>query len=372
VYLRAIRDLVGPSLLVQIDPTDYVSRLASALEQVEATRAQIAGLGVTESRLLELVGFAREEREIQERELARIQEASVLGGGNESEIERRRATLLLAQRNETSLLEQIDQIGPRRTELRARLGDLMAAAEMARLNVARTVVTSPIAGAIQEVRYRPGEWAAAGSVIARVVDLSRVEVPLRVPVSAAASIAVGDAAVLRSDSRGGLEWAGVVARLAPEVDPQTRTFTVFVEVEQDAGADRAVLRPGQFVVGRITTGTSWPVLLVPRRAVDQDAVFVAADAGPDAAIGSRVVRRVGVQTLFHVAAARPDLDPVETQWSAVRADGGLAPGAPVIVSNLDDLHDGLLIATEGTGNTGGPGGGGAAAAAAPGDGGPTP
>lgn len=346
-YLRALRLWAGRGLILQIEPTDYLGRYQSALEQAHSTRAQLQSLAVQEIRFGQMAALARQEREIQERELGRVIEADAQGGGNESEIERRRATLFQAQRVETGLLEQLDQIEPRRLELQARLRDQESAADVARQNLARTVVTSPIDGTLQDVLFRPGEWVPAGTPVARVVDLSRVEVPLRMSIAAGSSIAVGDPVSLRTDGIADLEFSGRVARLAPEADPQTRTFTVFVEVLQSPGGPAPMLLPGQFVVGRATTSGTQRVLLVPRRAVEEDAVYVAREAGPDAAIGSRVARRVPVSVLFNLVGDRPDLDPVETQWSAVRADVALDEGAPIIVSNLDDLHDGLLVGVAG-------------------------
>lgn len=343
--LASVEAAAAGGLIVRIDPSDYLSRLTSALEQAAATRAQIESLQVQETRAREMAGLAREEREIQEREVGRLIEAIAQGGGNDSEVERRRGLLLAAQRNETILLDQIDRISPRRAELEAILREQASGADVARQNLARTVVTSPIAGVLQEILYRPGEWAQAGTTIARVVDLSRIEVPLRVPVSASAEVGPGDAATLRIDNGSGREWHGRVVRLSPEADAATRTLTVYVEVDQAVGGaeGRGLLLPGQFVVGRIQSSRTERVVLVPRRAVAEDTVFIAAsEVGED---GSRVTvaRRARVEVLFNLVGDRPDLDPVETQWSAVRAGAGLVAGSAVIVSNLDDLHDGLLV-----------------------------
>ncbi len=355
-YLASLREAAEGGLILRIDPSDYIARLRSALEQAAGTRAQLASLVVQETRAREMAELAKQEREIQERELGRLESAITQGGGNESEVERRRGLLLLARRNETGLLEQIDRVGPRRAELEANLREQESNAEVARQNLARTVVTSPIDGVLQEVMYRPGEWAQAGTPIARVVDLSRVEVPLRVPMAASTAVQVGDEAILRIDSRDDREWRGRVVRVSPEADPQTRTLSVYVEVEQTgaAGSDagRAPLLPGQFVVGRIQTVRTERVMLVPRRAVLEDSLFVAAPAEGEGGVPVVVARRVGVDVLFNLVGERPDLDPVETQWSAVRPDGQLAVGAAIIVSNLDDLREGLVIGVDASGATG--------------------
>ncbi|MCA9288767.1 MAG: HlyD family efflux transporter periplasmic adaptor subunit [Phycisphaerales bacterium] len=346
-YLDWLRAAAGEGLIVQIDPSDYIARLDSALDQIAATRAQIASLGVQEARVREQVALATREREVQERELGRLEEAQSAGGANVSEIERRRSTLFLAQRVEAQLLEQYEQIEPRRTELRARLRDQAAVARIARENLGRTVITSPIAGSLQEVMVEQGEWVQSGAPVARVVDLSRVEVPLRVPMSAAGSIRVGDGVTLRADVRADLSWEGRVARLAPEGDAGTRTLTVFVEVRQDPGGDADLLRPGQFVVGDVRTQRLERVLLVPRRVIADDRLYIAVES--EAAEGGTIMvaRSVHATPLFAVVGQRPDLDPLETEWIALARGGQLGEGDRVIVTNIDDLHEGLVVGVAG-------------------------
>ena len=346
-YLDWLRQAAGEGLIVQIDPSDYIARLDSALDQIAATRAQIASLVVQQARLEEQVALATREREVQERELARIEEAQAAGGANQSEIERRRSTLFLAQRVETQLLEQLEQIEPRRTELRARLRDQASVARIARENLARTVITSPIAGSLQDVMVERGEWVQSGSTVARVVDLSRVEVPLRVPMSAAGSIRVGDGVTLRADVRADLSWEGVVARLAPEGDAGTRTLTVFVEVRQDPDGAGDLLRPGQFVVGDVRTERMERVLLVPRRVIADDRLYVAIESEAAEGGSITVARSVDATPLFAVVGQRRDLDPLETEWIALEHGGELREGDRIIVTNIDDLHDGLVVGVDG-------------------------
>ena len=322
--LARLRETSSGALLVRIDPSDYLARLESALQQASATQAQIASLDVQSARLAEMLALSRDERQIQQRELARAIAANEQGGGNETEIERRRTAVLVAQRSETDLLEQLDLIEPRRSELLARLRDQRAAAELARLNLARTVVTSPIAGTIQEVMARPGEWLPAGAAVAQVTDLSRVEVPLRLPIAAAAAVAVGDRADLRTDSAEPRAWSGKVVRIAPEADPQTRTFTAFVEVEQDPGSASPLL-PGQFVAA--PSARAGPSGSCSVRAVEDDHVTSAEDR-------TDVSRPASVSVLFHIVGdSRTSIsrDPVELRIGERRR------GDPVIVA-LDDLH----------------------------------
>ncbi|MCW5776732.1 MAG: efflux RND transporter periplasmic adaptor subunit, partial [Phycisphaeraceae bacterium] len=219
-----------------------------------------------------------------------------------------------------------------------------AASRIAADDLERTTIRSPIDGVLQRVDPRPGELLGVGAPVARIVDLRRVEAPLRLPVSAAASVAVGDRAELVADSPAATRWDGRVVRIAPEADARTRTITVFVEVEQriDYGADdplagaRTLLLPGQFVIGRVYSGRSEPRVLVPRRALDSDRVMVVVREGE----GWRVRARAVAPPRF-IEAEFPTLDPDETQWAVIPA--GLEDGERVVLAGRDELADGMAV-----------------------------
>ncbi|KAA0215025.1 MAG: HlyD family efflux transporter periplasmic adaptor subunit [Cyanobacteria bacterium CYA] len=151
--------------------------------------------------------------------------------------------------------------------------------------------SQPISGVIQSVALDDGEWAQAGQVVARIVNLDRVEIPLRVPVSAGRHLRVGDPVQIRARQEDREGWSGAIARIAPEADEQTRSLTVFVEVVQEAGGAR-LLRPGQFVSGLVSSSTASKQVVVPRRAIVDDRILLASETeNPEAAIWP-VARRI--------------------------------------------------------------------------------
>ena len=141
-----------------------------------------------------------------------------------------------------------------RAALEARLAVEEAQEATAALNVSRTVIAAPFEGRIVDVNVDTGERVAPGQVVARLVDLSHLEVPLQAPVSAASSIRVGDEVSVMADGPSGDTWTGRIARMSPEADPTNRTVTVFVEIQQDPSGSESLLRPGQFVIGTIAAG----------------------------------------------------------------------------------------------------------------------
>ncbi len=335
-------------LIARVEPADFRARLASAEQAAIATQANIAALDIELARALEQVELQGEEVELARNDVERTRTAIERGAGMQRELDAEIADLRRNERALASLRQAAELIAPRRAALEAQLLDQRARIDLARLDVQRTEITSPIDGFIQRVDVEAGELVTIGSRVARVVDLRRIEVPLRLPSAAAGSLGVGDAVTLRVDGNAQGPWEGAVVRVAPETDAATRTVTVFVEVEQEVSADALAQRdaelilPGRFLMGEVRADAAGEALvLVPRGAVVADTVTIA-DVAPDGSIRSR---QVPVRIAFGVRGSYPQIDPREREWAALEP-GSLEPGARIIVSNLDQLGTGTLVRTE--------------------------
>lgn len=332
-------------LIVQIDRSDYLARSRAADQQVAQALADLDGLDIDEQAWTEQVRLTEEQAAIESRELRQAMDALERGASTPSEIDRRTKSVRALEAQVSTMRQQLGRVPSRRAALQANLERLRADADLARENLARATVTSPITGVLQRVDVERGELLAVGSPIARVVDLSRLEVPLKIPATALGYVRVGDGARLTPDGPGTNSWRGEVVRIAPEADAATRTLTVFVEVSQDPAAfertdhsGATMLLPGQFVVGVITGAPERGRLVVPRRAVQDGKVFVATPNGQ----GGWTAREAPVSVLFHTTGEFPSIDRYENEWSVLEASP-IADGEPIIVTNLDVMLDGTFV-----------------------------
>ncbi|MCE7967845.1 MAG: efflux RND transporter periplasmic adaptor subunit [Leptolyngbya sp. PLA3] len=278
-------------MLFELDPVDFELAAAGARESIASLDAQLTGLDVEEERLSLQLDMAEEETRVAQRDLERARSAVAEGAGSQAELDQRLAAVRRAERVASGLRQLVDLVPSRRTELKARAEAQRVALRQAEENLRRTVITAPISGVIQSVALDDGEWAQAGQVVARIVNLDRVEIPLRVPVSAGRHLRVGDPVQIRARQEDREGWSGAIARIAPEADEQTRSLTVFVEVVQEAGGAR-LLRPGQFVSGLVSSSTASKQVVVPRRAIVDDRILLASETeNPEAAIWP-VARRI--------------------------------------------------------------------------------
>ncbi len=330
-------------LIVQLDDADYANAYESARLAADALQAQINGLAVEAERIGAQIGFADDEIEAAMRDLERTENAIAQGAGSSGERDVKLLALRRLQREQLALKQQLDLIPSRRAQLMAQLGGQRANERTAKENQRRAKIVSPLDGDITSVSYRVGDWAGNGSVVARVVDLSKLEVPLRLPASSSSWVRVGDSVSLWiGDAEGEAAQSGRIVRIAPEADAGSRTITVYVEVEQDR-SDSARLLPGQFVLGRVRTRDPNRRVVLPRRAVQDGFVFVAVD---DPASDAMVIDRFAVRASYGFDGRIEELDRYETQWIALDLEHEPAAGSAVVVTLLDQLEVGMRVILE--------------------------
>ena len=327
------RRVEAGELIVQIQDEEYADRVAASEAVAEALRADLQGLEVEVESTQETLALAERAVELTRTELERFRDAAVSAGVQQIEIDRLERQLTQEQRAAESLRERLSLLPTRRGRLEAQLASARADLRLAQRNLDRTRIVAPIAGVLQSVETRKGERVSVGTPIARIVDLSVMEVPLSLPVSAGASVRVGSPAELSTGGDEPTVWEGAVARIAPEADEGTRTLTVFVEVEQDPESRARLLRAGRFVMGRVEGGRSLPRLVVPRSAVREDRLVTVDE--------SSRARLCDVNVLYQLDGRFPALHPRETQWSVV--EGELEPGDRVIISLLGSMTPGRLV-----------------------------
>ena len=129
-------------------------------------------------------------------------------------------------------------------------------------------------GVILERNATMGMMAAAGEVLFKIADNSVVWVVADVPEYDLAQVRVGDVVTVKLQNRPGEALTGAVDLIYPEIQSQTRTAKVRVELPNPEGH----LAANMFADVQIATGVRQPVVAVPTSAVvdtgDRQIVFV--------------------------------------------------------------------------------------------------
>jgi membrane fusion protein, multidrug efflux system len=252
-----------------------------------------------------------------------------------------------------SALAQLDLARAQAAQSKARLDEL-------HITLANTVIVSPVNGFVARRSADPGAFVSQNAPIADVVDIGRVRLVVNIVERDLRQIAAGDEALVQVDAYPGENFTGRIARVAPVLDPATRTAPIEIEIPNSDFR----LKPGMYARVGITTGRSKDALVVPVNAV--------IDLGG----------RRGVFIPLNNQAVFRSVQIGSEQRNFIEILGGLSEGDRVITTGAGSLRDGDSIlfvdGEEGYGprDLGGPGpaatrpsggpGGGAVGAARPG------
>jgi len=211
--------------------------------------------------------------------------------------------------------EKVGEAAVRQTE---------AALSLARLQLSRTEVMSPLDGMVVKRLLSAGEAVdgTAAQPIFQVANLSSVELFGNVPAEYLGRIRVGQKMEMGTETLPGAKLEGHVVAVSPAVDPATNMGLVRIELANPAGR----LRYGMYLAAQVPIETHVDVLVVPRKAVYRDEE------------GKTLVYKVKGDTV----AAIPVTRGIETP-ERVEVTGELQPGDTVVLDGGYGLPDGADI-----------------------------
>lgn len=170
-------------------------------------------------------------------------------------------------------------------------------------------VKAPVAGIVTKRGANVGLNVDQSSPLFTVTDLSTVWVVADLYERDFASVGLGSPVTVTTMAYPGLELKGRVDYIDPQVQPETRTAKLRVEVPNSGNR----LRLGMFVEASIGTRASRSVVMVPRQAV----------------------QTVGTQTVVYVSTGpgrfvQRDVTPGDTTGDTIAISSGLEPGDAVV------------------------------------------
>jgi RND family efflux transporter MFP subunit len=215
-------------VLAQIDPREFQARLQQAQQQADAALAQI---------------------DIAQRQFANNKALVDQGFISKTALDTSLANLQAAQATHRAAL---------------------AFADIVRQSLNDTVLKAPIAGQISQRLAQPGERVGVDARILEIVDLRQIELESNLPSVDASKVKLGQLAQLRVEGAEGRVTARLV-RVNPSAQLGTRTFVIYLKIEQPAG-QKLALRQGLFAEG-LLNASSTRVLAVPLKSVRTDQVL---------------------------------------------------------------------------------------------------
>jgi RND family efflux transporter MFP subunit len=151
---------------------------------------------------------------------------------------------------------QLDLSEAQMAQSRARLDEL-------KINLANTIITAPVEGFIGKRTLDPGASVGVNTSFISVVDIRTVRLVINVVEKDLRRITQGTAVEVEVDAYPGENFFGRVARVAPILDPATRTAQVEIEIPNQTYR----LKPGMYARARFTVEKHENTLVVPTPAV---------------------------------------------------------------------------------------------------------
>lgn len=348
-------------VLVRLDDRDARIRLEQAEAQVEQQKKAVkqaeanveqalanlrqtqARLGIKDGETFDINKFSQvisvtAQLELAEKELRRAERLLESGDISRAIYDQRKSQrdallgqLAEARSNAAVAVRAINTAEAAVATARAQVSNTRAAVvtaetqvEQARKALSDTVIYAPFSGYISERTADLGEYVtpnAPNTKLCTIVRTSVLRLKIDVPEQSIGKVAVGQSISLQTSAYPDRKFAGIVARIAPGLNAQSRTLTVEAEVDNSSG----LLKPGQFATVRITQSKPAPAVMIPTAAIradgDVNKVFVIKDG-----IANERLVQTGL---------------LENDFIEIKQ--GVQEGEVVAISNLDKLGDGVLV-----------------------------
>ena len=317
-------------MLVKLDESELKLRVDQAAAQVEQAKAAVRqaeekiglrpGQTFDPNRVAE-VAAARVSLDLAERNLQRAEKLIESGDVSRSFYDEQRARRDQLKEQYEVALAQARQNYAGVDVARTNVANAQAQLALARKNLSYAVIPAPIDGFVTERIADLGEYVSPQQKVVTIVRTNPLRIRIDIPEQAIPEVKLGQSVSITTSAWPDKNFAGRVARIAPNVSATSRTLTVEAEIDNSGNA----LKPGQFATVRILQERAEPAVLIPARAVRNEAgvnrVYVIKDGHAEQRL---------VQT-------------GQTEGDLIEIRNGVAADEQVATSNVEQLTDGMTI-----------------------------
>ena len=317
-------------MLARLDDAELKLRVDQAAAQLEQAKAAVRqaeekiglrpGQAFDPNRVAE-VAAARVALDLAEKNLRRAEKLIESGDVSRSFYDEQRARRDQLKEQYEVALAQARQNYAAVDVARTNVANVEAQLALARKNLSYANIPAPIDGFVSERTADLGEYVSPQQKVATIVRTNPLRIRIDIPEQAIPEVRVGQSVSIATSAWPDKNFAGRVARIAPNVSATSRTLTVEAEIENSSNA----LKPGQFATVRILQERAAPAVLIPARAV---------------------VNEAGVNRVFVIKDGHAEQRLVQTgqtEGDLIEVKSGVAADEQVATSNLEQLSDGIAV-----------------------------
>lgn len=305
--------------IARIDPSDYRLRVEQAQAALQQARVRLGlpasgnndKVDVEQTATVRQAAAVLKEARLSHERMVELWERKLVA---RAELDAAVSQLAVA---DGRYQDAIEEVRNRQAILVQRRSEL----EIARQQLADTIIVSPIDGAVSERQAAVGQYLPAGAPVVTLVRTHPLRLRLAVPEREARLVRVGQIVDLTVEGDAN-EYQGRVARLSPAIAESNRTLMMEAEVPNVQG----MLRPGSFAKANIVVEAGQRIVTVP---ADSIVTFAGIEKVLTVANGTAVEKRV--RTGRRIDKQVEIIEGLGAGEQVVVAPGNLVSGEPVQV-----------------------------------------
>jgi len=317
-------------MIARIEDADYKIRLDQAVAQLENAKAAVRqaeekiGLKPGQNFDPESVAEVRAAKanyELAEKNLRRAEKLIESGDVSRSFYDQQKSQRDALKETYQSALAQARQNYAAVQVARTNIANAQSQVDLARRNLAYTVIGSPLDGFVADRPVDVGEYVTTATKVATIVRTNPLRMKIDIPEQSIPEVKVGESVSLTTSAWPDRSFNGRIARVSPSVTASSRTLTVEAEIENGS----STLKPGQFATVRILLPRSEPAVLVPARAVHTES---------------------GVSRVFVIKSGHAEQRLVQlgqSEGDLIEIKSGVSADEQVATSNVEQLSDGVTV-----------------------------
>jgi HlyD family secretion protein len=272
VYVKVLQKVKVGDLLIKMDDSDAVAKLASAnaaLRTAEATLHDMEQGGSQEERLALTGDLSRAKLQQQNatKNLAALKQLEQKGAASASEVAAAEQQLQAANTSVQSFqMRTTQRYSPAdKTRVEAQVSDARAALAAAQSSYASFNIRTPEAGTVYSIPVEPYDFVKAADPLVSVADLNKIQIHAYFDEPEIGKLAAGQAVKIAWDAKPNQTWHGHISVPPTTVIAYgTRNVGECIITVDDARGD---LLPNTNVVVTVTTAQRTNALSVPREAL---------------------------------------------------------------------------------------------------------
>jgi len=209
-------------------------------------------------------------------------------------------------------------------------------------SIDKLAIKAPFDGYVAAESTEVGAWISTGDPVAEIVQLDELEIEVPVTAEHVVALRVGDKIRVEFPELPDELLVGTIDRVVPVADPQTRTYPVYVRMNNRLHDDRPLLMSGMLARVELPSGRRQRATLVPKDALvlngDDRSVFVI-----DAPNSSAAQLNSGTRPSFLASVRKIDVDLGIAAGGLIQVQGDLDGGDLVVVTGNERLVDGAEV-----------------------------